>query len=96
MARPGMDLAEGVKLRRPWKPEERVPPVRPNPITQESCPSWSRNPTAPSTPARSPQSDRTAARFSAAGFTVTIRKIAARVSGATTGCGRTPDTVMCL
>jgi hypothetical protein len=49
-------------------------------------PSMSRNSTARTSPARSPQNDRTAARLSDPEFTVTTRKIAARVSGANTAC----------
>jgi len=38
----------------------------------------------------SPQHDRMVRRFSSPGIIVTTRKIAARVSGATTGCGIAP------
>jgi len=40
---------------------------------------------------RSPHNDRTLARLSTPGFTVTTRNIAARVSGATTACGVTRE-----
>jgi hypothetical protein len=39
-------------------------------------------------PGKSSQNDRIVARFSAPALIVTTRKIAARVSGATTGWGR--------
>ena len=55
-------------------------------MTQESRPSMSRNPTARTSAARSAQKERTVARFSVPGLTVMTRKIAARVSGAATGC----------
>src|SRR5580658_160244 len=55
---------------------------------QESAPSRSRNPTERNSAARSPHNDRTAARLSGPGFRVTTRNIAARVSGADTGCAR--------
>ncbi len=58
----------------------------PIPITQERPASRSRNSTARINARRSAQNDRTAARLSGPGFIVTIRKIAARVSGADTGC----------
>ena len=50
-------------------------------MTQERSPSMSRNPTARSSAGRSPQNDRTAARFAPPELTVTTRKIAARVRG---------------
>ena len=56
-------------------------------MTQDSCPSRSRNPTERSSALRSAQNDRTTVALSSPGFTVTTRKIAARVSGAATGCG---------
>src|SRR4029077_18429600 len=46
-----------------------------------------RKPTARNSAARSPQNDRTAARFSAPGLTVTTTKIAARVKARSTGWG---------
>ena len=58
----------------------------PVPITQERPASRSRNSTARINARRSAQNDRTAARLSGPGFIVTTRKIAARVSGADTGC----------
>src|SRR5258705_8948271 len=54
---------------------------------QERLPSGSRNPTARSNAPRSAHNERTAAPLSAPGLIVTIRKIAARVSGAVTGWG---------
>ena len=63
-----------------------TPPIR-MPMTHERFPSMSRKPTARTSAARSPQNERTAPRLSAPGFTVTTRKIAARVSGVATGCG---------
>src|ERR1700734_933261 len=45
-----------------------------------------RNSTARKIPLRSPQNERRIARLSGPGFSVTTRKIAARVSGATIGC----------
>ena len=39
-------------------------------------------------PARSPQNDRTVARACGSGFRVTTKNIAARLSGAATGCAR--------
>ncbi len=68
-------------------PKRRVHASDPNPMTQESPPSRSRNSTARNSAASSPQNDRRAARLSDPGLTVTIRKIAARVSGAETACG---------
>ena len=62
-------------------------------MTQESRPSRSRKPTAFRRAARSPQKARTAAACSGPGFTVTTRKIAARVSVAVTGCGVVADTL---
>src|SRR6202034_4013407 len=61
----------------------------PMPITQESPASRSRNSTARTRPAKSAQNERTAAEFSSPGLIVTTRKIAARVSGADTGCATT-------
>ena len=55
-------------------------------MTQESCPSKSRNSTARSSPERSAQKERRVARLSMPGLRVTTRKIAARVSEAATGC----------
>ena len=55
-------------------------------MTQESCPSRSRNSTARSRAERSAQKERRVARLSVPGFRVTTRKIAARVSEAATGC----------
>ena len=59
----------------------------PNAMTHERSSSRSRNPTARTSAARSAQSERTAWRLSSPGFSATTRKIAARVSGAATGCG---------
>ena len=55
-------------------------------MTQDRPASMSRNSTARNRPGRSPQSERTVARWSGPGLTVTIMKMAARVSGADTGC----------
>src|SRR5262249_23606022 len=44
-------------------------------------------PTARNSAARSPHNDRTAATLSSPGLIVATRKIAARVSGAASGCG---------
>src|SRR5580658_9397094 len=55
-------------------------------MMQETAPSRSRNPTARTTPERSAQKDRTAARFSSPGLMVTTRKIAERVSAEETSC----------
>jgi len=57
-------------------------------MTQESPPSRSRNSTARTSAARSPQNERSMARFSEPGLSVATRKIAARVSGAATACAR--------
>ena len=59
------------------------------PITQERPASRSRNSTARTRSAKSAQNERTAPRLSSPGFIVTTRKIAARVSGADTGCATT-------
>src|ERR1700691_2072038 len=69
-------------------PKSRSHASDPNPITQESWPSKSRNSTARSSPERSAQNERRVARFSTPGLRVTTRKIAARVSEAATGCAR--------
>jgi hypothetical protein len=45
-----------------------------------------RQPLSAVRPAKSPQNERRVARFSGPGLSVTTRKIAARVSGAATGC----------
>jgi hypothetical protein len=58
-------------------------------MTQESPPSRSRNSTARTSAARSPQNERRMARFSGPGLSVATKKIAARVSGAATACART-------
>src|SRR5580704_1253608 len=63
----------------------------PNPTTQERLASRSRNSTARTSAARSPQNERRAARFSEPGLSVATRKIAARVSGASTACARAGD-----
>ena len=60
-------------------------------MTQESPPSRSRNSTARTNAARSPQNERRVARFSGPGLSVATRKIAARVSGAATACARAGD-----
>jgi hypothetical protein len=62
-------------------------------MTQLNDPSRSRNPIARRSEAMSAQSERTAFSCSAPGFSVTMRKIAARVRPATTGCG-TGDATM--
>ena len=69
-------------------PKRRSHAPDPNPMTQESPPSRSRNSTARTSAARSPQSERRVARFSEPGLSVATRKIAARVSGAATACAR--------
>src|SRR5580658_828919 len=69
-------------------PKSRSHASDPKPTTQERSPSRSRNPTARNNAARSPQNDRRDARLSKPGFSVATRKIAARVSGAATGCAR--------
>ena len=56
-------------------------------MTQDRLPPMSRKPTARNSAPRSAQSDFTVAALALPGFTVTTRKIAARVSGAATGCG---------
>ena len=68
-------------------PNRRSQTSEPNAMMQDRCSSGSRNPTERSRAARSPQSVRTAVSAAAPGATVTTRKIAARVSGAATGCG---------
>ena len=60
-------------------------------MTQDSFPSKSRKPTARDSFGRSPHNERTLIRPSALRFTVRTRNIAARVSGATTGCGKTRE-----
>ncbi len=57
-------------------------------MTQERAASRSRVSTARTNPPRSPLNDRRIVRLSEAGFSVTTRNIAARVSGAATGCAR--------
>jgi hypothetical protein len=69
-------------------PKRRSHASDPNPMTQESPPSRSRNSTARTSAARSPHNERRAARFSGPGLSVATRKIAARVSGAATACAR--------
>src|SRR5262249_33656637 len=56
---------------------------------QESPASRLRNSTARNSAATSPQNARTRARLSGVGLMATTRKIAARVSGAATGCATT-------
>src|SRR5262245_55461504 len=68
-------------------PKSLAQASEPNAMTHDRRPSRSRKPTARRRAARSPQTARTAARCSGPGFTVTTRKMAAGVSGATTGCG---------
>src|SRR5262245_51072693 len=70
-------------------PNRRSHASDPMPMTQDRPGSMSRNSTARNSAERSPQNDRRIARLSAPGLTVTTRKIAARVSGADTGCGTT-------
>ena len=72
-------------------PKRRSHASDPNPMTQESPPSRSRNSTARTSAARSPQNERRVARFSEPGLSVATRKIAARVSGAATACARAGD-----
>ncbi len=72
-------------------PNRRSHAPAPKPMTQESPPSRSRNSTARTSAARSPQSERRTARFSGPGLSVATRKIAARVSGAATACARAGD-----
>src|ERR1700757_604733 len=72
-------------------PKRRFHAPDPNPMTQESPPSRSRNSTARTSAESSPQSERTVARFSEPGLSVATRKIAARVSGAATACARAGD-----
>ena len=67
-------------------PKSRSQASDPKAMTQERPASRSRNSTARNNAARSPQNDRRVARLSKPGFTVATRKIAARVSGAPTGC----------
>ena len=67
-------------------PNNRSHASDPIPITQDRPASRSRNSTARIKAGRSAQNDRTAVRLSGPGFIVTTRKIAARVSGADTGC----------
>src|SRR6516164_2932442 len=62
------------------------------PITQERLASRSRKSTARISAGRPPHNDRTASRLLGPGFIVATRKIAARVSGADTGCGTAPDS----
>lgn len=69
-------------------PKRRSHASDPNPRTQESPPSRSRNSTARTSAARSPQNERTMARFSDPRLSVATRKMAARVSGAATACAR--------
>src|SRR5262249_52997982 len=75
-------------------PNSRSHASDPIPITQERPASRSRNSTARINPARSAQNDRTTARLSGPGFIVTTRKIAARVSGADTGCATTIASIL--
>ena len=72
-------------------PKRRSHASDPNPMTQESPPSRSRNSTARTSAARSPHNERRVARFSGPGLSVATRKIAARVSGAATACARAGD-----
>src|SRR5580693_8360000 len=69
-------------------PNRRSHASDPNPSTQESPASISRNSTARKRAERSAQKDRTVARFSAPGFTVSTRNIAARDSAAAIGCAK--------
>src|SRR5215469_719474 len=68
-------------------PASRSHAPAPKPVTQLSLPVRSRNPTARSRPAMSPDSARTASALSSSGFTTATRKIAALVSVAITSCG---------
>ena len=65
----------------------------PSRVGLESRASRSRNSTARTNAARSARNDRTAARSCGPGLMVTMRKIAARVSGADTGCGTATASV---
>src|SRR3984957_11576353 len=67
-------------------PKRRSHASDPKLMTQERPPSRSRNSTARNNAERSLQNDRRAARLSRPGFSVATRKMAARVSGAATGC----------
>jgi len=71
-------------------PNRRSHASEPIPITQLRPASRSRNSTARISAESSAQNERTAARLSGPGFMVTTRKIAARVSGADTGCETMP------
>src|ERR1700733_6335261 len=62
-------------------------------MTHDSRPSRSRKPTARTSVPRSPHKVRTAASCSGPEFTVTTRKIAARVSVEATGCGTSDGTL---
>src|ERR1700723_3443983 len=68
-------------------PKNRSHASEPIPMTHDSRPSRSRKPTARKRAERSPHRDRTTASHSGPDLIVTTRKMAARVSFATTGCG---------
>ena len=86
MARAGTNFAKGMQVRWRGVPKSLSHASDPKPMTQERPPSMSRNSTARTSAARSPQNDRMVARPSGPGLMVTTRKMAARVSGAATGC----------
>ena len=92
MAFAGANLAEGCNSAGLGVPKEGGSTLRiRKPITQERPPSKSRNSTARTSAARSPQNERTAARLSEPDLSVATRKMAARVSGAATACARAGD-----
>ena len=91
VARSGANLPERMQFAGRGGPKSRSHASDPNPMTQESPPSRSRNSTARTSAARSPQNERTVARFSGPGLSVATRKIAARVSGAATACASAGD-----
>src|SRR5580698_5436408 len=64
----------------------------PNPKTHDNPALGTRKPTARTRAGRSPHRLRTAASWSDPGFTVATRKMAARVSRASTACGNVDDT----
>ena len=90
----GANLPERVQFRRPRRPEEAVPRVGPDPHDAgESCFQVAKFYGAQNQLARSPQNESSVARLSGPGLSVATRKMAARVSGADTGCA-TADNVV--
>jgi hypothetical protein len=90
------DFAERVQVFRFRRSPKLLPGVEPIPMTQESPPSSSRKPTPRMSEARSPHKLRTAASEAAPALMVATRKMAARVSRASTACGvvdGTPDSL---